>query len=85
MAAIAGLAGEHDPGQMNTASAQAARRAASLRRGRGRGGAATITRVQEGTAAQADIAAASGVPYGVSYAVPADHSAGPGRRDALVR
>ena len=64
LTAIAALAAEHDPGQETSAATQAAWHAATL------GAAASdvravIARVQDGQAAQADIAAAVGVPYGV--------------------
>lgn len=65
LTAIAGLAAGHDPGQETSASAQAAQHAAALGAAGGDTVQPTIARVQEGRAAQADIAAVAGIPYGV--------------------
>jgi len=65
LTAVASLAADHDAGQETSASAQAGRHAASLRTAGPGDVRATITAVQEGRSAQADIAAAAGVPYGV--------------------
>ena len=65
LTAIDGLAAGYDPGQGASAAAQAARHAATLGTAAGGTVQAVITGVQEGRAAQADIAAAAGVPYGV--------------------
>jgi hypothetical protein len=65
LTAIDGLAAGHDPGQETSAAARAARHAATLGTAAGATVRAVIAHVQEGRAAQADIAAAAGVPYGV--------------------
>lgn len=65
LTAIADLAAEHDPGQHASASAQTTRHAATLGAAVPGSVQAVIARVQEGRAAQADIAAVAGVPYGM--------------------
>jgi hypothetical protein len=65
LTAIDGLAAMHDPGRETSAAAQAVRHAVTLDAAADGDVRAVIARVQEGRAAQADIAAAAGVPYGV--------------------
>jgi hypothetical protein len=64
LAAIDALAAGHDLGQ-ETSAAQTARQVATLGTAAGGTVQAVITGVQKGRAAQADIAVAVGVPYGV--------------------
>jgi hypothetical protein len=65
LTSIDGLAAGHDLGQKTSAAIQAARHAAMLGIAADETVQAVIARVQEGRAAQADIAAMAGVPYGV--------------------
>ena len=65
LAAIESRAVGDDPGQETSPGAEALAHAASLRSAGSGGVQSVITAVSEGQAAQADIAAVAGVPYGV--------------------